>query len=246
MPEYRFHWERRDNNHLISSDFMQYFRPFLFACCLICTGFATHLAAQVPQGMTYQLMVLDPETGRVKANEDVTLRIEVRQGATDGNAVWALDSLVHTDKTGMCNLTLNINDSIDWSIGNYYLVTIIDNVVCGMPEITSVPYAFYAGEAAALEGIITRKELIGRWVLTHVYPGDEEQIYVFNEDGSGFYISKHYDDTTTHPFNWLINQAGIIAVLYLTDKAPELHLSFKIAKDKMLTGVDNNTYTKEQ
>ena len=44
-------------------------------CCFI-----QNTSAQAPCEMSYLIMVLDPETGRIMADEDVSIRIEIRQG----------------------------------------------------------------------------------------------------------------------------------------------------------------------
>ena len=76
--------------------------------------------AQVPQKMAYQIMALDPATGRVLANRNVDVRIELRRGAQDGPSVWSQQFSVTTDEAGICNLTLTLADTISWGAASYY------------------------------------------------------------------------------------------------------------------------------
>ena len=68
---------------------------FLIASCCI-----QKLSAQAPQEMAYQIMVLDPKTGKIQADEDVSIRIEIRKNAPNGSVVWEKDFNGHTDQTG--------------------------------------------------------------------------------------------------------------------------------------------------
>lgn len=176
---------------------------FLIASCCI-----QKLSAQAPQEMAYQIMVLDPKTGKIQADEDVSIRIEIRKNAPNGSVVWEKDFNGHTDQTGVCSLTLDFSDKIDWSAESYYLATIINGTECGSPKITSVPYALHA---ASLEGIITQKELIGTWK----YSGEEfTDVFTFKEDGTGLFQTSEDGITGYHgyPFKWMLNKAGFLAI----------------------------------
>lgn len=45
------------------------------------------IAAQVPTTMDYQIMATNPKTGMVLANKDLTIRVELRLNAADGEIV---------------------------------------------------------------------------------------------------------------------------------------------------------------
>lgn len=174
---------------------------FLIASCCI-----QKLSAQAPQEMAYQIMVLDPKTGKIQADEDVSIRIEIRKNAPNGSVVWEKDFNGHTDQTGVCSLTLDFSDKIDWSAESYYLATIINGTECGSPKITSVPYALHA---ASLEGIITQKELIGTWK----YSGDEfTDTFTFKEDGTGQFSSSD-KFSSSYSFTWKLNKAGFLSMI---------------------------------
>lgn len=110
------------------------------------------ITAQVPSEMQYQVMVLNP-TGGIRANENVNMAIELREGSQNGTLVWKRDSVFATNKNGICNLTLNFGKNINWANGNFYLATIIDGKESGIAKIMSVPYSIYASHAQTTDSI---------------------------------------------------------------------------------------------
>src|SRR5574344_95927 len=100
-------------------------KKFLFLLFILVGINVQIMFADVPQEMTYQVMVLNPKTGAIQANKDVSIKLEIRQGSQDGTAVFSHDYDVHTDNTGCALLALQIPTSIDWSSANYYFVTIL-------------------------------------------------------------------------------------------------------------------------
>lgn len=179
-------------------------RRTLWVALLVAFSFCTFQAvAGVPRKMAYQIMALDPTTGQVLANREVNIRIELRKDTTNGPAVWYQDFKVQTDEAGVCQLTLELADSISWGTANYYMATIVDGKECGAPQITSVPYALQAG---SVEGGMTKKDLIGTWVERR----EKEYTYVFNSDGTG-YCQHSYSDGTL-PFKWILDNLGHLLV----------------------------------
>lgn len=175
-------------------------RRNLWAVLLVAFSFCTfHAAAGVPRKMAYQIMALNPTTGQVLANRDVNIRIELRQDKTDGQAVWHQDFEARTDEAGICQLTLEFADDIDWASADYYLATLIDGKECGASQVMSVPYAL---RAASVEGIITAKELVGTWVEHR----GKEYTYVFKEDGTGY--CQYYPSDDLCSFKWLLDNLG--------------------------------------
>ena len=163
-----------------------------------------HAAAGVPRKMAYQIMALNPTTGQVLANRDVNIRIELRQDTTNGPAVWYQDFKVQTDEAGVCQLTLELADSISWGAANYYMATIIDGKECGAPQITSVPYALQAG---SVEGVVTKREIIGSWLRN-----DGRFKYIFNEDGSGYKLDFYYDNPEPENIKWMLDNLGRLVI----------------------------------
>lgn len=180
-------------------------RRNLWAVLLVAFSFCTFQAiAGVPRKMAYQIMALNPTTGQVLANRDVNIRIELRQDKTDGQAVWHQDFEARTDEAGICQLTLELAEDIDWASANYYLATLIDGQECGASQMMSVPYAL---QAATIEGIITKKELVGSWLEKN---GNYK--YVFKEDGSGIRMYNLDTNTKEEPFKWALDNVGHLLV----------------------------------
>lgn len=195
-------------------------RLILAVAVLLAAGAAA--MAQTPGEMQYQLLVTNPQTGEIKAQKAVSIRMEVRKGGPAGTAVWAKDYSAETDKRGLCTLSLDFGDNVDWGNGTYYLATIIDGTECGAPKLTSVPYAM---QAAALDGVMTSKELIGTWKGTSSRGSSESTsyTYTFNADGTGelneiltYYSpgggegSSSSSSTTRYQFNWKLTKAGVL------------------------------------
>lgn len=193
------------------------FRRTLWVALLVAFSFCTfQTIAGVPRKMAYQIMALDPTTGKVLANRAVSIRIELRKDTTNGPAVWHQDFKVQTDEAGVCQLTLELADSISWGAANYYMATIVDGKECGAPQITSVPYAL---QAATVEGNITRKELVGSWmdIFWDGTPYNNGYGYVFNEDGSGYRLDYYYDPPERKDFKWTLDNMGRV-LLHYTDQ----------------------------
>lgn len=166
-----------------------------------------------PRKMAYQLMALDPASGKVLANTDVSVRMELRQGAADGPAVWSQNFSVRTDEAGVCQFVLEWTDSINWDAADYFLATIVNGQECGAPQLTSVPYAL---QAATVEGVVTPAELTGTWKKS------EEISWVFQPDGTGRKVEPYGSDgqrTTT--FRWKLDAVGHLALYDLVETLPD-------------------------
>lgn len=204
--------------------------------------------AGVPKSIAYQIMVLNPENGRIMANEKVALRIEIRQGNESGNVVFGQDFNTTTDKNGTCNISLDIPENMDWSKDDYYFATLINGKLSGASRIASVPYALMANE---LSGVITRSELIGTWKLVPNTEGNTADIdngediedftelsYTFNENGTGTSIQvkkpEGHGNTVetykTYTFKWAITPTGILVLTNMLEKS---------------TGEKNREYTRQ-
>lgn len=201
---------------------------------LIASGCIQKLSAQTPAEMTYQVMVLDPASGKVMSNEDVKIRIEIRQDKDDPQtAVFSQDFDVRTDVTGICNLTLELSADIDWSTNNYF-VTYVNNVYCGGNKITSVPYSLYAAQAASLDEVISKKYLEGTWKWTGDSKGRQgATTLTFNNDGTGSYLEvedEYHDISFT--FTWKVNPAGVLALFVIGEnEGNDIYTYYTLKKD---------------
>ncbi len=160
-------------------------------------------AAATPRKMAYQIMALNPQTGQVLADRDVDVRIELRRDKADGEAVWSQQFSVRTDAAGVCNLTLDLASDIDWAASTYYLATVVDGVDCGAPQVTSVPYAL---QAASLDGVITKEELVGTWRRGTPF----SKVVTYNSDGSGAFSDPNSDGSSSSSgtFKWSLDTTG--------------------------------------
>lgn len=184
------------------------------------------LYAQVPNEMNYSVMLLNPTTGKVMANETAKIRLELRVGSTNGDAVWGQDFVVTTDKSGVVQLVLKFTDDIDWSQGNYFLAMKVNDQEVGAPQLRSVPFAF---QADRLSGVISHKELIGTWTYDNNH-GTIRQV-TFNQDGSGY--DSQSSGGSTNTFNWILCPSGNIAILQNEGKA-EILSSFRISPKQII------------
>lgn len=180
--------------------------------------------AQVPTSMDYQIMATNPKTGQVLANKEMKVKVELRLGSEEGNAVWSKEETLKSSKSGVCTISLDFKD-VDWSQGNYFIKAFIDDKPVGASQIKSVPFALYAD---GVSGVITKKQLIGTWKWKgslNDFSGIHEIVYRFNEDGSYSYIfNESYMDTSMTIENigtWLLNNLGYITFTILSSSFPD-------------------------
>ena len=186
--------------------------------------------AQVPTSMDYQIMATNPNTGQVLANKEMKVKVELRLGSEEGNAVWSKEETLKSSKSGVCTISLDFKD-VDWSQGNYFIKAFIDDKPVGASQIKSVPFALYAD---GVSGVITKKQLIGTWKWKGNLYGNsaiDEIIYRFNEDGSYSYIfNESYEDTSSitreNIGTWSLNNLGYITFTILSSS----HEYFRGAK----------------
>lgn len=210
-------------------------KKFLLSIFMMLLSINTIVLASVPQKIAYQIMVLDPANGRIMANANVALRIEIRQGSENGTAVFGQDFNTTTDKNGTCAIMLDIPAGTNWSQGNYYFATLINGKLTGASHIASVPYALVSGQ---LDGVITRQELIGTWELVPGTPGNTDEFeknegggyssyqkynkltYVFNADGTASLSAEEENNDRGNidlrnyeiTFNWTLTPTGTLVV----------------------------------
>ena len=171
-------------------------------------------------------MLTAPKTGQILQNKDVNLRLELRQGSETGSAVWGEDYATQTDERGMCNLSLSLSEDIDWNAGPYYMTLLLDGEEIGTSPMTAVPYAL---QAASIDGVITRKELIGTW---EAYRAEKETFtYTFLEDGTGTYTTAYNNSENVTNITWSLNSVGCIYLKMYSEKSEDWnHESYSIFK----------------
>jgi glycerol uptake facilitator-like aquaporin len=118
--------------------------------------------AQTPQGINYQGVARN-SVGSVIANQDITLRLTIRDAITSGTVIYQESRSLKTNSFGLFvtaiggpgagNVTGSFN-GIDWSTGTKFLQVEIDPtgstsfIDMGTSQFLSVPYALYAKSAA--------------------------------------------------------------------------------------------------
>lgn len=157
-------------------------------------------------------MATNPNTGQVLANKEMKVKVELRLGSEEGDAVWSKEETLKSSKSGVCTISLDFKD-VDWSQGNYFIKAFIDDKPVGASQIKSVPFALYAD---GVSGVITKKQLIGTWKwkgFLYDNPDDDsmdEYTAIFNEDGS-FYYSQIYGLYNEEYYGtWTVNNLGYI------------------------------------
>ena len=163
--------------------------------------------------MDYQIMATNPNTGQVLANKEMKVKVELRLGSEEGNAVWSKEETLKSSKSGVCTISLDFKD-VDWSQGNYFIKAFIDDKPVGASQIKSVPFALYAD---GVSGVITKKQLIGTWKwkgITNDNPEvdwADEYTVIFNEDGSFSWVYAESTGLNEKYFGtWSLNNLGYI------------------------------------
>ena len=121
---------------------------------MVCSGFT--ILAQSPGLFNYQAVVRN-SSGDLITNSDINFRLSIREGSSQGTAVFSETQLVESGSNGVCNLKIgdgnNITgnlSTIDWSSGTYFLQIETDVsggesfTETGTVQLLSVPYAMYA------------------------------------------------------------------------------------------------------
>jgi hypothetical protein len=167
-------------------------------------------AQSTPQGIQYQASIRDND-GEVIMNQNISLQFAIRQGTSNGTAVYTETHSATTSEFGLVNLTVgqgttgNNFSAIDWSAGPYFLEISLDlaggssYTSMGTTQLLSVPYALYAEKSGTLPSGGTSGQVLSTdgagnytWVNDKEgatlpnHPGIDGQ--VLSVDGNGQYI----------------------------------------------------------
>jgi hypothetical protein len=111
--------------------------------------------AQTPQKMSYQAVIRDIGSNLVKSLT-VGMRISILQGFVSGTVVYTETQTPTTNVNGLVSIEIGGGtgfNSIDWSLGPYFLKTETDPTggtnytITGTTQLLSVPYAIYSIKA---------------------------------------------------------------------------------------------------
>ena len=126
--------------------------------------------AQIPQAFSYQGVVRDADN-KLVADKQVTVSVQILQGADDGTAVYSENHEVTTNANGLMTFELGSKDAenfakIDWSNAPYFVKTVAEfdgKQISGVTPLLAVPYALYAAKAGNadvdLSAYATKEEL---------------------------------------------------------------------------------------
>lgn len=175
---------------------------------------ALSASAQVPSTMDYTIMATNPKTGQVLANKELLVKVELRLNSEDGETVWSKEETLTSSKSGICTMSLDFKD-VDWTLGSYYIKVFIDGEPIGASQIKSVPFAVMADR---ISGVITKQELIGKWVFSRKADG-VHKVYslVFDSNGDFVYSYKRNECETINKGTWKVNNLGYISFLVTYD-----------------------------
>ena len=110
--------------------------------------------AQAPQGFNYQATVRNQE-GQLITNQNVYFKFNIIQGSATAVPIFSETHYVPTDDLGQVTIVIGTGtasvgafNTIDWSLGNYYLGIEINTgngfIAMGTTQFLSVPFALYA------------------------------------------------------------------------------------------------------
>ena len=117
--------------------------------------FTAVILAQMPQKMSYQAVIRDPDNDLV-VNQTVGMRINILQGTANGEEVYNETFNPSTNANGLVTIEIGDNagfGAIDWSAGPYFIQTAIDPAggsnysISGTSQLLAVPYAMHARSA---------------------------------------------------------------------------------------------------
>jgi hypothetical protein len=127
--------------------------------------------AQAPQGFNYQATVRNQE-GQLITNQNVYFKFNIIQGSATAVPVFSETHYVPTDDLGQVTIVIGTGtasvgafNTIDWSLGNYYLGIEINTgngfIAMGTTQFLSVPFALYAENTGSSTGSLPNGQNVG-------------------------------------------------------------------------------------
>ena len=140
----------------------------------------------------YQVSLLDQETGVPRANEYVTVQIDLTDN--EGNTICSENKSATTNEFGIISLSIgneNTFDSMDWSKLPLWISATVDGIIIGKSQVLNIPVAEYAKRTGTLT-----KELL----CSKTWSGNNGSIklsYSFFPNGTCFYTYQREDGAGT-------------------------------------------------
>ena len=127
--------------------------------------------AQAPQGFNYQATVRNQE-GQLITNQNVYFKFNIIQGSATAVPIFSETHYVPTDDLGQVTIFVGTGtasvgafNTIDWSLGNYYLGIEINTgngfIAMGTTQFLSVPFALYAENTGSSTGSLPNGQKVG-------------------------------------------------------------------------------------
>ncbi len=115
--------------------------------------------AQSPQSFKYQAVLRDG-SGNIIANQNIPVRISIRQGSAGGTVMYQETFAPTTNQYGLVNLNIGqgtlVNGNfttVNWGTNSYYIQVEVNMgsgfVDMGATQLLSVPYALYANNSGS-------------------------------------------------------------------------------------------------
>ena len=99
----------------------------------------------------YQVSLLDQETGTPRANEYVTVQIDLTDN--EGNTICSENKSATTNEFGIISLSIgneNTFDGMDWSKLPLWISATVDGIIIGKSQVLNIPVAEYAKRTGTL------------------------------------------------------------------------------------------------
>ena len=127
--------------------------------------------AQAPQGFNYQATVRNQD-GQLITNQNVYFKFNIIQGSATAVPIFSETHYVPTDDLGQVSIVIGTGtasvgafNTINWSLGNYYLGIEINTgngfIAMGTTQFLSVPFALYAENTGSSTGSLPNGENVG-------------------------------------------------------------------------------------
>ena len=116
--------------------------------------------AQIPQQMNYQAVVRDSNGQPVANNSNIKIRFTIHDVSISGVAVFQETATVASNLLGLVTYAIGSSNNlaiVNWSSASKFLQVEVDitggsnYVDMGTTQLLSVPYAFYANDAATVK-----------------------------------------------------------------------------------------------
>ncbi|MCT4638120.1 MAG: hypothetical protein N4A72_10460 [Bacteroidales bacterium] len=202
----------------------------------------TDIFARANKHFRYQAVLRDAD-GNARKNESATITIDILKTSNDGQTVYTETHQVQSNNFGLVNLNIGngqTNDNfedIDWSSDNFFIKISLNNVVMGVSEILSVPYALYADKANEVQNLTLNGNLLK---ITD------------NNKATAIDLSKYLDNTNLSDSEvvQIVNNNGFAKTSTLPDKSAtneiqDLTLTgdiLKITNNASATSIDLSKY----